>query len=203
MAALGHESFHVAGHDRGGRVAYRIALDHPDAVRRLAVIDIVPTLVVWEQMDWRSALSTYHWPFLAVPAPLPEALIGADPKFYLHHLLQRWAGKKDCFDEAALAAYERSFSKPSVIEASCEDYRAGASIDVEIDRADRDKGRRIACPVLALWAKGYLQDKIDSPAAVWRHWADDVREVALDCGHFIPEEEPALAAAALREFFTG
>ena len=203
MAALGHESFHVAGHDRGGRVAYRLALDHPKAVRRLAVLDIVPTLDVWEQMNWQSALSTYHWPFLAVPAPVPEKLIGSDPVFYLHHLLQRWAGRKDCFHADAIAAYERSFSKPSVIQASCEDYRAGASIDVELDRADRKKGRRIACPVLALWGKGYLKDKIDSPAAVWRHWAEDVREVALDCGHFIPEEEPAATAVALREFFTG
>jgi len=202
MAALGHESFHLAGHDRGARVAYRLALDHPEKVRRLAVLDIVPTLDVWEQMTWQSALATYHWPFLAVPAPVPEKLIGSDPVFYLHHLLQRWAEKKDCFHPDALAAYERSFRKPSVIAATCADYRAGASVDLADDRADREKGRRIACPVLSIWSRDYLKDKIDTPSSVWRHWAEDVSEVPLDCGHFLAEEAPAETAAALREFFS-
>ena len=152
------------GTTAAARVAYRLALDHPKAVRRLAVLDIVPTLDVWEQMNWQSALSTYHWPFLAVPAPVPEKLIGSDPVFYLHHLLQRWAGEAGLLRIPTRSPPTSAASRsPSVIQASCEDYRAGASIDVELDRADRKKGRRIACPVLALWGKGYLKDKIDSP----------------------------------------
>jgi haloacetate dehalogenase len=203
MAALGHERFLLAGHDRGARVAYRLALDHPGAALKLVILDVVPTLEVWEQMGWQQALGTYHWPFLAVPAPLPERLIGGDPLFYLHHLLQRWAGKKDCFDPAAIADYERSFEKPSVIEATCEDYRAGATCDVEHDRADREAGRKIGCPVLVIWGKGYLGDKIKSPAETWRRWAVDVREVALPCGHFVAEEEPEACAEAMRAFLLG
>jgi haloacetate dehalogenase len=202
MEKLGFRSFRLAGHDRGARVAHRLTLDHPARVERVAMLDIIPTRTVFERVDKALATSTYHWFFLIQPE-LPEALIGANPDFYVEWTLKKWSHDISAFAPEALAEYKRCFRDPATIHATCEDYRAGASIDVEIDRADRDKGRRIACPVLALWAKGYLQDKIDSPAAVWRHWADDVREVALDCGHFIPEEEPALAAAALREFFTG
>jgi haloacetate dehalogenase len=202
MDALGQPRFRLAGHDRGARVAYRLALDFPERVKKLAILDVVPTLDVWEQMGWESALGTYHWPFLAVPAPVPEKLIGSDPIFYLHHLLQRWAGKKDCFDPAAIASYEQSFSKPSVIEATCEDYRAGAGCDREHDLADRKAGRKVQCPLLVIWGTGYLKDKIASPAETWRKWANDVREVALECGHFIAEEEPQACAKAMREFFT-
>lgn len=203
MAALGHSRFFAAGHDRGARVAYRLALDHPDCVERLAVLDIVPTFEVWARMDRGRALNGYHWLFLAQPAPLPERLIAADPRFYLHHLLNRWAGRRDPFDPAAVEHYERHFCKPSVIEAACEDYRAGAGVDLEDDRADRDAGRRIECPALLLWGTRYLSAKAEAPLDVWRRWATDLRDVPIDCGHFLPEEEPAASAAALSEFFAG
>lgn len=201
MTSLGHERFMVAGHDRGGRVGYRMALDSPAQVARFAAVDIIPTLDQWEHMDWRGALGSYHWAFLAQPAPMPERLIGGDPEFYLQHLLARWAGDREALDAAAVAEYARHFRKAEVIEACCEDYRAGAGVDVEHDRADREAGRRIGCPLLVLWGRRYLSAKVDSPAEVWRRWADDVREVALDCGHFLAEEQPQATAAALGEFF--
>jgi haloacetate dehalogenase len=201
MDELGHSLFHLAGHDRGGRVAYRLALDHPHRVKQLAVIDIVTTLDAWESMNWQRALGTYHWSFLAVPAPVPERLIGGDPDFYLEHLLCRWAGKRDALDTQAVDAYKRAFRKPSVIEATCEDYRAGATCDVEHDRVDLERGKKIQCPVLVMWGRGYLSSKADSPAETWCKWADDVTEVALDCGHFVIEEEPTASAQALLQFF--
>jgi len=201
MGALGLERFFLAGHDRGGRVAYRLALDHPDRVSRLAVVDLLPTLDVWEQIDGQNATDSYHWLLLAQPAPLPEHLIGCDPEFFLQHLLDRWAGRRDALHPAAVAEYLRHFRKPSVIVAACEDYRAGATVDLELDRQDRSAGRRIGCPTLVLWGKRYLRARGSSPLAVWRRWADDVREVVLDCGHFVAEEEPEACAAAVMEFF--
>jgi haloacetate dehalogenase len=202
MSALGHERFALAGHDRGGRVAYRLALDHPDRVVALAVLDIVPTVVVWELMDYRSAVGSFHWPFLAQPAPLPERLIGHDPEFFLRHLLNRWAGRPDALDSAAVAEYVRHFQKPSVIEATCEDYRAGATVDLDHDRSDRDGDRKIRCPTLVLWSERYLTAKAASPLEVWRSWADDVREVVFDCGHFIAEERAEECSAALLNFLS-
>ncbi|MGE0118123.1 MAG: alpha/beta fold hydrolase [Dongiaceae bacterium] len=201
MAALGHERFSLAGHDRGARVGYRLCLDHPGRVTRFASLDVVPTLDVWEEMDADRALATYHWPFLAVPAPLPERLIGAEPEFYVTHLLERWAGRRDALDPRAVAAYVAQVRRPSVLSAMCEDYRAGAGIDRAHDRADRDAGRRIACPVLVVWGRGYSASKEESPLVVWRRWADDVRDVPLDCGHFIAEEAPEACADALLDFF--
>lgn len=201
MASLGHERFMLAGHDRGGRVGYRMALDAPERVSRFAAVDIIPTLDAWQRMNWQGALGTYHWSFLAQPAPMPEHLIGGDPEFYLQHLLARWAGDREALDAAAVAEYARHYRRPEVIQATCEDYRAGATVDIEHDRADRDAGRRLACPVLVLWGRRYLSAKAASPADVWRGWADDVREVALDCGHFLAEEQPEATAAALGEFF--
>lgn len=199
MGALGHDRFFLAGHDRGGRVAHRLALDYPDRVVRLALVDILPTLEVWQRMNMAGALATYHWLFLAQPAPLPERLIRHDPEFYLHHLLDRWAGNKALLEAAAVAEYERCFRKPTVIEAACEDYRAGAGIDLDHDRADREAGRRIGCPALLLWGKRYFTDA--EPLAIWRDYADDIREVPLECGHFVAEEEPDKCAAALAAFF--
>jgi len=202
MTALGHDRFLVAGHDRGARVGFRLALDHPQRVQRFAALDIIPTLDVWEQLDADKALAGYHWSFLAVPAPVPERLIGADPDFYIRHLLDRWVGRPDALHPQAVAAYLRQFHDPSVLAASCEDYRAGATIDRVEDAEDRRAGRKIVCPVLILWARRYLSSKIASPVAVWRKWADDVREVALDCGHFIAEEEPLECAQAMTAFFS-
>jgi haloacetate dehalogenase len=201
MAALEHDQFLLAGHDRGGRVAYRLALDHPRRVARLAVLDILPTLEVWERMDGEAAMASYHWLLLSQPAPLPERLIGCDPDFFLQHVLDRWASRREALDPTAVAEYLRHFRKPSVIAAACADYRAGATIDVEHERDDRAAGRRLGCPMLVLWAKRYLGARGASPLAVWRSWAADVEEVALDCGHFVAEEEPAACAAALATFF--
>ena len=153
-------------------------------------------------MDYQKALSTYHWLFLAQPAPLPETLIGHDSDFYLEHLLNRWAGDRAALNPQAVAAYARDFRKPEVIQATCEDYRAGMSVDLAHDRADRDQGKRIECPLLVLWGRDYLGDKTAAgPLAIWRDWAaNTVHEVALDCGHFIAEERPQACADAIREF---
>jgi haloacetate dehalogenase len=201
MTALGHERFLLAGHDRGARVGYRLALDHPERVARFAALDIIPTFDMWERMDADRALGSYHWTFLAVSAPVPERLIGADPDFYIRHLLTRWAGAGAQLDERAVAAYLNQFRDASVVAATCADYRAGATTDRADDAADRQSGRKITCPVLIVWGRGYLGMRSDSPAAVWRQWADDVREVALDCGHFIAEEKPEACASALERFF--
>lgn len=198
MDEFGIETVGLAGHDRGGRVAYRLALDHPSRVNRLALLDIASTLDTWAAFDKEAALTSYHWPLLAQEAPLPERLIGADPLFFLHHLLDRWSGSPNVLAPEAIAAYEAAFERPPVIEATCEDYRAGATIDAELDRQDRAAGRKIGVPMLVLWGSRYLRG---SPAASWRRWCDDVRERELDCGHFIAEEEPQACADALGAFF--
>jgi len=196
MQQLGFERFAVAGHDRGGRCAYRLALDHPERVLQLAVLDIVPTSEAFRRADMAFALSYWHWFFLAQPADLPERLIQADPEaFYL-----RRGGR--LFAPEALAEYRRCFHDPATIHAMCEDYRAGATIDFALDEADRGT-RRIACPVLVLWGRrGQLENAYDV-LVVWRDWADDVRGRALDCGHFLPEEAPDETYAELHRFFAG
>jgi len=202
MAGLGHESFFLAGHDRGGRIAYRLALDHPACVRRLAVVDIVPTSEVWAGMSARTALATHHWMFLAQPAPLPERMIATDPALYIGFLLDRWAGRPDALDPVSRAAYIDQFRDPAVVAATCADYRAGASVDWQLDEADRVAGRRIRCPTTVIWGTGYLADKIGhSPMKVWRNWCEEVTETAIACGHFVPEEAPEAVAGALRSFF--
>lgn len=201
MARLGHDRFFLAGHDRGARVGFRLCLDAPQRVRRFAALDIIPTLDVWEEMDADKALASYHWSFLAVPAPMPERLIGADPDFYIRHLLGRWAGRPDALAPEAVAAYVAQFRDPAVIAATCADYRAGASIDRAEDAEDRRRSRKLACPVLVLWGRGYLSSKTSSPLRAWQRWADDVREIAFDCGHFLAEETPDACAEALAAFF--
>ena len=200
MDSLGYERFFLAAHDRGARVAYRLTLDHPERVLRLASLDTAPTLDTWEAMDWEAALDAFHWPFLAQPAPFPERLIGRDPDYVLGFILERWAGRPGALDPAAVALYAEHFRKPSVLEAMAEDYRAGATIDLAHDREDRAAGRRITCPVLVPWGARYLSE---SPLATWQRWADDVRDLRLDCGHFIAEEAPGDCAEALRAFFSG
>lgn len=193
MTALGFERFAVAGHDRGGRTAYRMALDAPEQISRLAVLDIVPTLEMWEAMDMRLAMENWHWLFLAQPEPLAEDLIGAAvDRYYFREGRER-------FHPDALAEYERALRSPATIHAICEDYRAGATFDLEADRHDRDAGRRIACPVLVLWSAREDLDPLD-PLAVWRRWADDVRGGGLDCGHFLAEERPEETGERLRAF---
>ena len=200
MQSLGYGEFFLAGHDRGGRVAYRMALDHPQRVRKLVLLDIATTLDTWESLDWEQALDTYHWPMLAQPYPLPERLIGPDPLFYLHHLLDRWAGTPGCLAAEAVADYERAIAKPSVLRAMCNDYRAGAAVDREHDAADREAGNRIACPLLILRGSRYVASPL---AGAWKPWAADVREEAYDCGHFLAEEEPDACSTALQRFLGG
>jgi haloacetate dehalogenase len=198
MRSLGHERFDLAGHDRGGRVGYRLALDHPEAVRRLAVLDIVPTGEVWARADAGFALGYWHWSFLAQPYPTPEKLIAADPEHFFFEA--QFRGARAWMEPAALREYLAYVAQPAVVHAMCEDYRAGAGIDRALDDTDRGV-RKIACPLLALWgAKGRLPDWYDVPA-VWRDWADDVTAQAIDAGHFLAEEKPVETAAALRAFF--
>ncbi|MQX36304.1 alpha/beta fold hydrolase [Roseospira navarrensis] len=204
MAALGHETFHVAGHDRGGRVAYRLCLDHPRAVRRLAVVDILPTSDVWAMMTAKRALATHHWLFLAQPAPVPERMISADPALYIGHLLDRWVGRIRPLDPEDRAAYIAQFEDPAVVAATCADYRAGATVDWALDEADRRAGRRILCPTTVIWGTGYLADKMgQSPLTTWRNWCEQATETALPCGHFVMEEAPDACADALRAFMLG
>lgn len=204
MASLGHERFAVAGHDRGGRVAYRLALDHPEAVSALAVLDIVPTAEVWARADARLSLAYWHWGFLAQPPPLPERLIGGDPDAYFeHHLrsigLGAVAGR---YPPEVLAAYRAQLDDVSAVQAICEDYRAGATIDRQLDEEDR--GRMIECPVLALWGRrGALEVFYGDVLEVWRPWARDLRGRGLDASHFLVEDEPEEVASELTAFFAG
>jgi haloacetate dehalogenase len=202
MAVLGHERFRIAGHDRGGRVAYRLALDAPQRVIALATLDIVPTLDTWEALDYRAAQRSYHWNFLAQAEPLPERLIAADPDFYLDWTIRSWLGAPNAIEPATMEAYRAAFRRPEAIHAACEDYRAGFGVDVENDRADRQAGRRITCPVLALWGSGPTTRSAGFDAlGIWRSWAADVRGEAFPCGHFLMEELPERTAAALLDFF--
>jgi haloacetate dehalogenase len=203
MAALGYERFSVAGHDRGGRVAYRLALDHPDKVTKLAVIDIAPTWEMWAGMDAARAMTVYHWMFLAQPSPLPETLISAAPMAYLNHTLASWTADRSlkAFEPEALEDYRAMFRDPARVHATCEDYRAGATLDRAYDEADRAAGRRIAAPLLALWGAKGIPAKGENPLDVWRRWAIHATGAGIESGHFVPEEAPEATAKALAEFF--
>ena len=202
MASLGHERFAVAGHDRGGRVGYRMALDHPDRVTALAVLDIVPTADVWARMSALSAVIYWHWAFLAQPAPLPERLITGDTDaFWETHVRSMGLGNDPArYPGEVMAAYRRQLDDASAVQAMCEDYRAGATIDRELDEADR--GRQIACPVLCLWGRrGALEPFYGDVLAVWRPWAPGVTGRAVDASHFLVEDRPDEVAGQLAGFF--
>ncbi len=201
MAALGFDRFFVAGHDRGARVAYRLALDAPERVAAVAVLDVIPTLETWEAMDYRRAYDAYHWSFLAQPEPLPERLIGADPAWYCEQTLRRWLEDPDAIDPATMDAYRAAFARPGAVHAACEDYRAGFTVDAEADRVDRDAGKRIAVPLLALWGAGASGTRGAHYGDIWRRWATDVTAASLPCGHFLMEERPAETGHLLRDFF--
>ncbi|MDQ6745166.1 MAG: alpha/beta hydrolase [Actinomycetota bacterium] len=198
MADAGFESFAVVGHDRGGRVGYRMALDHPARVTRLAVLDIVPTLEFWQRIDPGSALLYWHWTFLSQPAPMPERMIAADPDGFFEHLRRIGLGAaKGRYPDTVMAAYRAQLDDPATVEGFCEDYRAGATVDRE---HDADRGT-IACPVMALWgARGALEAFYDDVLAVWRPWAPDLRGHAIDASHFLVEDEPEAVTAELLAF---
>jgi len=205
MERQGHVRFLIAGHDRGGRVAYRLALDHPGRPDKLAVLDIVPTWAMWHRMDARLAMRAWHWPFLALPAPFPETMIGKDPIFFFNW--RAAAGTKiknlSAFDPRALAHYHAFFNDPVRIHAVCEDYHAGRTTDLAHDEADRAAGRKITCPTLAVWGvAGGVPAEADDPLATWREWATDVRGFGIDSGHYLAEEAPQPTAQALIDFFT-
>ncbi|MES2635292.1 MAG: alpha/beta hydrolase [Pseudomonadota bacterium] len=202
MALLEEEDFFLCGHDRGGRVAHRLAVDHPAAVRKLCVIDIAPTLDMYAATDMTFARYYYHWFHLIQPAPLPETMIGANARMYLHAKLGGWgAGGLDYIEPQALAEYERCFCRAESIHAACEDYRASAGIDLDHDRASRERGEKIQCDMLALWGQRGLIDKLFKPIALWQaQCAGTVTGQSMPAGHFIPEELHAETAQALRNY---
>lgn len=204
MEQLGHVHFGLAGHDRGGRVSYRLALDHPGRLSRLATLDILPTYEYWARMDRAYALKIYHWTLLAQPEPLPETLLSANPDFYLKNKLAGWSKSKNlsAFDPRALAHYLAAFNDPLRIHAMCEDYRAGAYADFEHDKADRDAGNKITIPMLALWGDAGIAASAATPLDTWKTWATNVRGQPVNSGHFLTEEYPDGTSAALLKFFT-
>lgn len=200
--ALGLGDFSLCGHDRGGRVAHRLALDHGHRVRKLCVIDIAPTLDMYARTDFEFARAYYHWFHLIQPSPLPETMIGGNAQAYLHHKLGGWGtGGLGHIEPEALAAYERGFCAAEGIHSACEDYRASAGIDIEHDRESRARGDKIACDMLVLWGGRGVVHRLFDPMALWRaQCAGTVQGECLPAGHFIPEELPQATASALRGF---
>lgn len=199
MATLGHSEFFVAGHDRGARVTHRMALDYPEKIMRACVMDIAPTHYMFETANQDFATGYYHWFFLIQPDGLPEHMIGADPAYYVTEKLKRWSAPDAVFAEAAVAEYVRCFSEAETIHASCEDYRAAASIDLEHDKKDRHD--KVRCPLLVLWgSRGFVHRSYDV-LSVWRDYAGQVEGRALDCGHFLPEEASTAVCEELLRFF--
>lgn len=204
MRSAGHDRFAIVGHDRGGRVAYRAALDHATCVSHVAVLDVVPTFDVWDRADARLALAFWPFSLLAQPSPLPERLIFSAPDAVVDNALGEWGTPRDVFPDWVRETYVAALSAPGHIHAICEEYRAAASIDRENDAADLRAGRRINCPLLALWSEsGALAswyDDAGGPLALWRRWAVDVQGRAMTGGHFFPEEHPAITAGVITDF---
>ena len=190
----------VVGHDRGGRVAYRFALDHPDRITKLVVLDIIPTSEMWEKMGVQAFISGYHWQFLAQPHGLPEYMIGLDSERYLRHTLDSWAKIENSFSTPAMTEYLRCFSKASVIASCCADYRAGATSDWENDKLDKKMENKISCPVMTLWGQREGRNNLDN-ISIWNDWCDQpVSGHAVECGHFLPEENPDATLKAIIPF---
>jgi haloacetate dehalogenase len=201
MAGLGFERFSVVGHDRGGRVAYRMALDHPDIIERLAVLNIIPTVDQFERMAVEVSLDYYPWFLLAQPPPFSERVVGASAEYFLRHALSSWAATPDAISTEATERYLSAFT-PEAISGICADYRASFHIDRPMDAEDREHGHRIRCPVLVHW--GAAEDAMsDGPLPIWRGWAEKVEGGPLPSGHFIPEEAPEELLASLERFLGG
>jgi haloacetate dehalogenase len=205
MAAHGFPRFSVAGHDRGARVAYRMALDHPDRIARLALLDVIPTGETFRRADARFALAFWPWSLLAQPEPLPERLILADPEIIVDDALGEWGSDRASFPPQVRAAYIEALRDPDTVHAICEEYRAAATIDVAQDTEDQRAGRRISCPVLALWSAGDGLDtwyaEAGGPLGIWSNWAADVTGRPMSGGHFFPEQNATETIAELRAFF--
>jgi haloacetate dehalogenase len=205
MQAQGFTRFCVCGHDRGGRVAYRMALDHQNAIERVAVLDVIPIAEALQRADARLALAFWPWSLLAQPAPLPERLIHADPAAVIDDALANWGSDPISFPPDARSAYIEALRDPEAIHAICEEYRAAATIDVTHDEQDQRDGRRIGCPLLALWSADSALDhwyrESGGPLAIWRAWAVDVTGRSIVGGHFFAEQNPSDTIAALRSFF--
>lgn len=202
MGYQGHESFAVIGHDRGGRTAYRMALDHPTRLTRLICLDIIPTLDMWQGMTAPRGMAAYHWQFLAQPHPLPETLIAADPAYYLDHTIASWALSRDlsAFDPDAMDHYRTTFASPDRIHAACEDYRAGWTIDQQNDQTDREEGSKIACPTLVISGPASKTSDADGQRAIWSQWARDLTCHTVTAGHFVAEEAPEDCLALMLDF---
>jgi len=200
MNSLGFDRFALVGHDRGARVSHRLALDAPEAVSRLALLDIVPTRHVFDNVDRALATAYWHWFFLPLGGGIPERLIGDNPEFFLRSLVTPLSGPGSPFEPAALEEYLRCFADPRTIAGSCADYRAAPTVDLAHDRATAEAGQRLDCPTLVLWGeRGFVGQHYDV-LDVWRRYAPEVSGRALPCNHFLPEEAPVETAAALREF---
>lgn len=205
MAALGFDAFHVVGHDRGVRVAHRMALDHPNRVKTLTSLDVVPSQAAFEHMDLDLSFAWFHWHLMRQPAPLPETLIGNSAKVYLDFLLERWTGIEGAITDEAYAEYWRCFRDPETIRATCADYR---SIALDLEHDAEDRGRKLTCPVLVLWGTnmakrpGWQTGASLDMLTVWRERALDVRGRGLDCGHFLPEERPGETTDELLSFLS-
>ncbi len=201
MHSLGYRRFSLAGHDRGGRVAHRLALDHVSAVERVAVLDISPTRTMYGRIDREFATAYYHWFFLIQPFDLPERLIASDPIYYLRKKTGGWGSAAGIFDSRAFAEYERCFAQPDTIHATCEDYRAAAGIDLEHDDSDVEAGRKVTCPLLVLWGEKGVVHRYFDPLDDWRAVAADVRGRKLPSGHYVAEEAPEETLSELLTFF--
>jgi haloacetate dehalogenase len=199
MQQLGHERYGVIGHDRGARCAYRMALDHPQTVASLSVLDIVPTGDAFGRADMNFSLGFWVWSFLAAPYPGPERLIERAPAILVNHMLDTWSSTPEAFPTAVRERYIEQFSDPDTIHAICEQYRAAAIIDFQHDEADHGRAK-IACPTLALWGQHGPVEAWYDPLKIWAQWADDVRGRPIESGHFLPEEAPDIVLNELRQF---
>ena len=199
MRMLGFDKFYLVGHDRGGRVGHRMALDHPSAIEKLVVLDIAPTHSMYTTTDMEFAIAYYHWFFLIQPYDIPERMIGNNPLYFLEKKFGQWGRDNNAFTREAFSEYLRCFT-PETIHASCEDYRASATIDIQHDQIDLDKGNKIKCPLLCLWGeKGFVGRKYDV-VAEWSKWATHIEGYGISCGHYLPEEAPNETLAALLKF---